>query len=252
MLGFLRNFNTIQRHRYNEYLKGKSVAIVGPAAYLKKFNFGEKIDSFDCVVRLNRGLEVIESLSQSVGRKSDILYNCLIERPDNGGELNVDFFKANHIDWICTIPNSTKEGLSKSMDLHPDVRPSNVKKLKKNFNFRIMDYKIYNKVNSKIECRSNTGFAAIFDLLSFDIKSLFITGFSFYLDDFIEGYKNGCDRDEKSFALDCFNSERHKQKPQWEYLKKIYKKSENITADSILEEILELDELSRSNFRHNR
>ena len=46
--------------KYQNYLSGKRVALVGPAAYLTKLNTGKYIDSFDIVVRVNRGTEVID------------------------------------------------------------------------------------------------------------------------------------------------------------------------------------------------
>ena len=80
-----------------------------------------------------------------------------------------------------------------------------VLKLKWNFNFHIMDYREYLKINEIIG-RANTGFAAIFDLLNHGVSNLYITGFSFYLDSFINGYKKGCERDEEEFAKECLDS----------------------------------------------
>ena len=39
-----------------EFLKNKSVALVGPAKYLSCSNYGVEIDSHDVVVRINRGI----------------------------------------------------------------------------------------------------------------------------------------------------------------------------------------------------
>jgi hypothetical protein len=233
---------------YQEYLKNKNVIIVGPAAYLKDFENGSFIDSFDVVVRINRGIELLDLNSKNLGTKTDILYNCLIETPENGGELNIELFKKKNVKWISTIPNSTKEGFAKNMKLHPLVDTKSVRLLKKNFKFHVMDYKLYNNVNRNVNSRSNTGYAAIFDLLNYHIKSLYITGFSFYLDDFFNGYKSGSKINEKEFALKCFNSTRHQQKPQWEYLKKIILQNKIIKTDKILDEILLMKNFSREDF----
>ena len=79
--------------KYQNYLIGKRVALVGPAEYLSKLKNGEYIDSFDIVVRVNRGTEVIEKYQSSIGKRTDILYNCLIKSPDNGGGLVKDYKK---------------------------------------------------------------------------------------------------------------------------------------------------------------
>ena len=132
-----------------------------------------------------------------------------------------------------------------------------VLKLKWNFNFHVMDYRKYSLVNNKAESRSNTGFASIFDLLDHGVSKLYITGFSFYLDNFISGYKKGCERDEEEFAKHCFSSTlqtKHKQEPQWRYLKEIFQKDERIEVDEILKKILFMNNLSRDNniFKTNK
>ena len=42
-----------------------------------------------------------------------------------------------------------------------------------------MDFRDYSKINKRVDCRANTGFAAIFDLLNHDISKLYITGYNF-------------------------------------------------------------------------
>ena len=233
--------------KYIDYLSGKKVALVGPAEYLTKLNTGKYIDSFDVVVRVNRGTEVIDKYFNSIGGRTDILYNCLIKSPDNGGDIKVKEYKKNKIKWIATTPNPYMDESSKSIELHKMVSWFKVFKLKWNFNFHIMDPKKYFLINKKVESRANTGFASIFDLLSHNISKLYITGFSFYLDNFMSGYKYGCERDEKEFARQCFVSKRHKQEPQWRYLKEIFEKDKRIEVDEILQKILAMDRLSRNN-----
>ena len=233
--------------KYQNYLSGKRVALVGPAEYLTKLSTGKYIDSFDVVVRVNRGTEIIDKYFNSIGRRTDILYNCLIKTPDNGGDLSVKKYKKNKIKWISTIPASDVNGISKSNKLHKMVSWFTVLKLKWNFNFHIMNYKKYSLVNEKVESRANTGFASIFDLLNHDVSKLYITGFSFYLDNFMSGYKDGCERESEEFAKQCFISKRHKQEPQWRYLKETLQKNERVEVDDILKKILAMDKLSRDN-----
>ena len=233
--------------KYLNYLSGKKVVLVGPAEYLTKLNTGKYIDSFDVVVRINRGIEVIDKYFDSIGSRTDILYNCLIKSPDNGGDIKVKEYKKNKIKWIATTPNPYFNEDSKPNELHKMVSWFTVFKLKWNFNFHIMDQKKYSLINKKVESRANTGFASIFDLLNHDISKLYITGFSFYLDNFMSGYKSGCERDEEEFAKQCFVSKRHKQEPQWRYLKEIFQKDKRIEVDKILKKILTMDKLSRDN-----
>ncbi len=231
--------------RYQNYLTGKTVALIGPAEYLTKLDTGSYVDSFDVVVRINRGIELIDAYSKSLGTRTDILYNCLIKSPDNGGELNGEEYLDRGVKWISTVPGSDHNGICTSNKLHKMVSWFSVFKLKRKFDFHVMDYKSYSIINENVESRANTGFSAIYDLLNHDISKLYITGFSFYLDNFISGYKEGCVRDEEEFARQCFISKRHKQEPQWRYLKRTAQQDKRIEVDPILKKILSMDSLSR-------
>jgi len=233
---------------YLSYISNKKVALVGPASYLNTLNIGKLIDSYDIVVRVNRGLDVISNYPENVGTKTDILYNCGIKKMDNGGDLNIEFYKSQGVKWISTIPYSDYNGNCHNNSLHSMVDKNFIDEAKANFNFHLMDWHNYSHINKHVKCRSNTGFAAIFDLLNHKPSELFICGYSFYLDSFIKGYKDGCDRDEEEFAKQCFVSKRHVQPSQWGYLKKIFSKEKKLTADSVLSQILKMENFSREEF----
>ena len=111
----------------------------------------------------------------------------------------------------------------------------------------IYDYENYSILNKELKCRANTGFSAIFDLLENEAKGIFITGFSFYLDSFIKGYKKGSNKNEEDFADECFNSIRHNQNNQWSYLKS-KKNNPKFSFDPVLKEILNLKKLDKRKF----
>jgi len=237
--------------RYSNYLKNKRVAIIGPAHYTttKKFKGqGKEIDNYDIVVRINRGMELISEYKDNLGTRTDVFYNCLIEHPDNGGKIDIDHLKKTNIKWISTIPNSDMSGICHDNTLHPMVNQNTVKLIKQDFNFHVMDFKPYGELNKHTKCRTNTGFAAVFDLLYHDVKCLFITGFSFYLDAFAPGYKAGCGRNEEEFARQCFISKRHNQVNQWNYARENLKNNPKVILDDVLTKILNLKTLCRDEF----
>ena len=239
--------NTLKRNNFSSFVKDQKVALVGPANYLKLFEFGEKINTYDLTARVNRGMELVEKNSSKIGSKTDILFNCLIEHNDNGGFIDIKKLKRNNVKWVCTIPRSDFNGKTYSNRLSKGVNYLTKLKLKYNFNLHIFDYKEYGKLNQATKCRTNTGFSAIFDLLYSGVKEIYITGFSFYMDSFMEGYKKGCDRDEDKFAEDCFSSIRHDQINQWKYLKSM-KNNQKLTFDPVLDELLKKDNLKRAEF----
>ena len=128
------------------------------------------------------------------------------------------------------------------------VNQSTVNKITENFNFHVMDHNVYRPLNKEVYCRANTGFAAMYDILYHGVESLFITGFSFYLDAFAPGYKEGCDRDENEFAKQCFKSKRHNQLNQWNYARKTLRDNPKVILDKTLTKILNLNTLSREEF----
>ena len=239
--------NTLQDESFLDYIFNKKVALIGPASYLLNYKMGSLIDSYDIVIRVGRSIEILDNYPESLGSKTNILYNSCIESPNQGGDLNIDLFKSHGIEWICTIPASTRNGRCRSNALHRSVNSSSIKKIKQNFNFHLTDWKICAEVNRKLKCRGNTGFVAIFDLLHHQIRELFICGYSFYLDPYIKDYKKGCREREADNAL-RISSTRHIQANHWQYLKEEVGKNSHIKVDPFLKKILDMESYSPSNF----
>jgi hypothetical protein len=59
---------------YDKIIRGKKVAIVGPAKILKGAGLGEKIDSYDTVIRMNGFFDIEPEFYKDYGKKCDILY----------------------------------------------------------------------------------------------------------------------------------------------------------------------------------
>ena len=59
--------------RLEEYLQGKSIALVGPAPYLVGQNKGKLIDSYDVVVRIQPEIFCIEDY----GSRTDVIQSCM-------------------------------------------------------------------------------------------------------------------------------------------------------------------------------
>ena len=75
-------------------LKNKRIIIVGPAPepeYQK--GFGRYIDSFDYVVRVNRGWRMSKENPDIFGSRTDILYHCLDFDEESGGMIDYNFLK---------------------------------------------------------------------------------------------------------------------------------------------------------------
>ena len=238
---------------YKELIKNKSVALVGPAQYLVGSEYGKEIDNHDVVVRINRGIELIDKHEKDIGKKADVLYSCLIEKPANAGKVNGKILKEKYgVKYLCAPPESTYEGVAHETKYHHLVNMKTVDDVLKQIPIRIVEHRFHTILAQKVDCRPNTGFLAIYDLLKHEPKKLSIYGFSFYLDGFIPGCKEGIvqeqDKNEKQFADQCFTSKRHVQKNMWLFAKQTLLGKKNIYLDPVLTKILNLERLDRDLF----
>ena len=234
---------------FKSFIENKIISIVGPAAYMENSNFGKEIDDADIVVRINRSYESVYKYSNSIGSRTDILYSCLIEKPANAGDLNLEVFLSNDIKYICAPPESDIKGISNKNKFHSLVNVNKVLNINKKIPVRIIDHKFHTSIARMVNCRPNTGFLAIYDLLEYKPKLLKIFGFSFYLDGFIKDVKKGVKKEQglspEEFADKCFNSKRHVQKNMWKFAKQTLLGKDNIIVDPVLKEILNLKTLEK-------
>lgn len=226
---------------YLKYLKDKKVIIVGPAESLLERGDGKFIDSFDVVVRVNRGIEPTFQNSDKIGSRTDILYNCMLEKDDNGGKIDLNMLKLKNVKFVSYHSQVSYQG--KAEPIKPHHLDNGKLKLMNSFlNTHMIDFNFYNSISSQVNCRPNTGFIAIFDLLFHEVKELYITGYTFYMDGFMKGYKDHLDED---FINRAYTSKRHVQKNLFQFLKKKVKENNKIKTDAILTKILTLENLKK-------
>ena len=237
---------------FDNLINDKNVALIGPAQYMMNSGYGKEIDENDVVIRLNRGIELIEEYSDDIGQRTDILYSCLIEKSANAGKLDINNLDDLEIKMICAPPHSDFSGISHRTQYHELVDLGRVERISAEIPMRIIEHDFHTDLALKISCKPNTGFLAIYDLLRFNIKKLSIYGFSFYLDGFIAGCKKGVEEEqgltEEQFAVKCFNSKRHNQKNMWVYAKNTLLNNEKVTLDPVLHDILSMGTLSKESF----
>lgn len=249
-------FKKKENKTIDSFIKGKRIALVGPASYMEGSNYGKEIDSHDIVVRINRGIESIEAYQKDIGRRTDVFYSCLIERAQQTGVLDPEELKNKYnIKYVVAPPDSNMKGLSSKTVFHSLVDKNKVKKINKLIPVSIVSHEFHTKLAKNVDCKPNTGFMAIYDLLRMNPEQLSIYGFSFYLDGFITGQKSGVENEKKcteqEFADMAFNSKRHVQKNMWEYAKKTLVKNENVKLDKFLTKILNLDCFDRASFKES-
>lgn len=213
--------------QYEDYIKYKRIALVGPSKSLIGQHKGKELDAYDLIVRLNKALPIPDNLKQELGTRTDILYNSL-NTSDHPGENNIDpkFFLKNKVKYLCcSYPNiypfQKDIGVFLEMNRHTQMP------------FRTLPLDLYDKMERALGCRPYTGICAIMDLLRFNIKELYITGMDFYATGYYKEYSN------KSVDLKRLrNNNIHQALPQIVLLRKIVLNDFRVKVDKILHKIL--------------
>lgn len=210
------------------FIRDKSIALVGPAESIVGTNKGSIIDKFDLVVRLNKSIPLPESIKNDIGSRTDIMYNSL-NTTDFPGEnkLNPKIYKKYGVKYVCSsYPFNNNI-------FHDDIL-NYVNKYKFELPLKVMDDMKFKKFENILGTRPYTGTCAIMDLLSYPIKYLYITGLDFYQTKYYDEYR----RISKGTLKYNKNSPIHQCKPQLDYLKHISFFDNRIVLDGFLDKLL--------------
>lgn len=245
--------------KFSDLVKGKTVAIVGPAATTIGREEGAKIDSCDIVVRVKSFMYPRE-MEVDLGTRTDILYTT--EARDR-----VDIQKYEVLKHPVTRKDTYKyekfSGFEQYKDLkfvvstYPedewfadrytqhmiDLKDSGI------VDCRFVSSKPYFTAKDKTN-RPNSGFSALLDVLSFDIASLHIFGLDFHRTMYREGYQNSLYTHEtiKGDTLKQWSDgpDNHMPDLQYAYFKyEMWKNDTRIIPNQALLEFLQNDKYDK-------
>ena len=212
--------------KFNDYLKGKSVVIVGPSPYLIGKGRGNFIDSFDVVIRMNKGWKITLDRIKDYGEKTSIRWHCMMEHPNNGGDFAIDEMIDHKVEWLASQ-------FPRNLDyFHYD----NIKFEQKNYNDKInfhcfADLIYFLNIHRALETRPNVAPTAIFELINYDIKNLHLMGVTFFKDGWDKGYK-ATKYDNKDAVKG------HSQEAQIHLLKLILENENKFTVDKEIKKLI--------------
>ncbi len=153
------NLSRLTDFEFEDYLRGKSVVLVGPSPIMEGRKKGKDIDNFDVVIRTNGMIDALslnKDLYEDFGKRSDILYINVTYERDNYDFWQQEKWEKFGLKYICRfMQNEPKRPL-----LYKWRPVPNVPKLPPPTLF--------------------LGTRAIADLLSFPIRLLYITGMDAY------------------------------------------------------------------------
>jgi hypothetical protein len=222
----LKTFLDKNKPEFENYVRDKRIVIVGPSEHLLGTGYGDKIDYYDIVVRINRALFIHPKYQKDIGTRTDILSSSLFKPPGaRGGPYMVNDWKRNNIKWIfCPLPMK--------FPYSNDIKKY-YSEVGEDFKLCIGNMKTFEDVERNIKTRPNTGLATIFELLTYDIKEIHVCGFSFYTTKYIESYTTEHARQTIFDSIEIS----HKQEPQRKYFFELMEKHEEITIDPFLQKL---------------
>jgi len=234
------------KNEIQSMIENKRVCVVGPANYLNTLNIGETIDSYDTIVRFNKGYNLIKK-PDIFGSRTDILYHCVCQNKDNGGPITEEMTKQYKI--VFSYPLLSANDKTSFNRGNIDVY-NNLPKFVSNKN--IVNKNDYLTWERDIGCRPNTGIIAILDILKMKPKELYITGFTLFKDGYSSLYRDNIDNrkvteeNSKFKVLDRMFKAKYKgahdQYKIYLYLKNNILNKSNIKMDTILIDILNFNE----------
>ena len=213
---------------FTEYVSGKCVALIGPAESILNTNKGDIIDKFDIIVRLNKSIPLPEGLEHDIGSRTDIIYNSL-NTTDYPGQnrFGTKLYKKHGIKFV-----------SSSYPFNNPIFKQDILNYINKYNFELpfktFDDNKFRNLEKYLGTRPYTGTCAIFDLLSYPIKYLYISGLDFYHSKYYKEYRE-ITKGQQKYSRD---SNIHQAKPQLNYLKNISLFDNRIILDSFLDTLL--------------
>ncbi len=219
------------REEYSRYLKGKRVALVGPAPSILNSKQGVNLERYDVIVRLNKGVPPPPELTTDIGWRTDVLYNCMNPSEECGGAIDIKLLHDNGIRFLVS-PYAPY----KSYRFARDINVFGMRNLKDSNSvpFCHIDKNYFARLMSLIKL-PNTGISAMLDLLQHDIKELYITGFTFFKGGYVKQYR-GYSEAQVLARMAKYNL--HDQDRQLHYMQRILHDNPRVKMDQALSEII--------------
>tara|TARA_R110002020_G_scaffold2759_5_gene12982 strand:- start:4002 stop:5213 length:1212 start_codon:yes stop_codon:yes gene_type:complete len=167
----------------SQFLKGKRVALIGPGESIEGVSRGEFVDSHDVVVRMIRpgseggriptgvDMEIVpKRLEKNIGSAAHVVYSNFEGVRLNDNYLNylvecgVKYFN-------CTRP--AEDDNNSFNHCEPLLKKAGLLSC-------VPSISKYEEWRDKLKASPCSGFGMLLDLLSYDIKELYILGYSFY------------------------------------------------------------------------
>ena len=176
---------------YSDFLKNKKIALVGPSRSVEGSIMGNYVDSCDVVIRMirpsNPTFLIPDRLKLDIGTRTDVVYSNF-DIPNCPDLSYFNYLKDQGVKYI----NSTRPTIE--IPIYPTIK-NNI--ISSGVLYSNPSVEKYNGWSNKLKSSPHSGYCILLDILSFDIKELYILGYSFHKDSCIDEWlsQNGWNKD---------------------------------------------------------
>jgi len=259
-LDFVHEMNELSVKNYEDIFRGKKVAIIGPSPSIYNEENGDYIEEkYDLIVRINKQWRHDQDLDKYIGKRTDILYNCMDPSEECGGIMDITYVKEQNLNLIIDPimfgykMSNTRDRIFRGMqrvNFYVIFHLNNHGRIP----FGMINTEKYMIWDKSANTRINTGLLAILDVLSSDAKEVYIKGFTFFKDGYINNYRNTIggkktnEENSSKIVLSYMNKFKiHDQEKQWKFFKKFIQDEHiqrKIKMDESLTQIMALSSYS--------
>lgn len=189
----------------------KTIAIIGPAEYLQNIEQGAKIDACDIIIRFNGSISIPAEMTDKIGSRTDVwIYN--FKNSDILSNLPVKLPKL----IFCPYP---KESISNADNLKnlPEIP------------LECIENDFYQQLLMALQFEPNSFLLVLLILLRQNVKSIYVSGFSFMYD----GYYDGKQPSENS-ASNALITNKENRTGAMSVVKKIYNANDRLFLDNTM------------------
>jgi hypothetical protein len=156
--------------RLSELINGKTIAYVCPAPNLVGLNMGEFIDSHDIIIRAGNLSYLPEHLHCDYGKRTDVLIHSFNHIEIGEAKRNIEFFKSLKY-VMCAMVSTTFLKEHNEWIEYLDKRICPAEKI---------DDRCLFKAFREIGTIANVGLSGLVHILKYNIRSVYVTGMTFY------------------------------------------------------------------------
>jgi hypothetical protein len=166
---FITNF--LVTDKLLSIVANKKIAIIGPAQYLENIEQGSKIDSYDIIIRFNSSIVIEKSMTSKIGSRTDVwIYN----------------FK--NIDILENLPEKLPKLIFCPYPKELIKNTDNINNLPE-IPFECIENDFFQQLLMALKFEPNSFLLVLLILLRQNIKSIYVSGFSFLYDGYYDGKK---------------------------------------------------------------